>query len=1051
MRCLFASNRSAGCNLFRFCFLAFIMCTAFTELSGQAVSVRGTVTDATDGSTLPNVNIFEKGTTTGVISDLEGFYEITVSEPDAILVFSFVGFINEEINVNGRREIDVLMVPDIFTLEETVVIGYGVQRRDDLTGSVSIISGDDLTRTSPATLGQALQGRAAGVSVTANSGQPGAQTSVKIRGIGSISSGPDPLYIIDGMVSNRYVVNVINPSDIESISVLKDASATAIYGARGANGVVVIKTKRGATDRMEINFTSYAGVTRTPRRYQLMDADEYADFSTSAWTNFIERNPNFPLPNVFNADARSANGAGNTDWQDEILQTGVKQNYDLSMRGGTERFNYSFSANYYDETGTLVNTGYNRITARFNSETNANDWLIFGQTFTYGRELNDLTSHRGRNPWSTATLASPFMLTHNADNIGGYGGPEEIITGPNDQTNPLAEQMLNINQSNVNQLLSTVYGQINLFENLNYRIELGVNNRQVIPYQYSPRYELARAWSNTTSSLREASLNTNHWMINNLLTFNNQFGNHNLNILLGQSGEHSKFRSFGVTGNDMAFDKIVLSLAQNIAAADGNEIDEKYSSYFFRGMYDYNGKYLLTATIRRDGSSRFGPENRIGYFPSFSLGWKLNEDLLPDVDQIDMLKLRFGWGQTGNDNIGNFLYIDRINNPLETRYPFGIAENIHYGGTIIRSFANPFIKWEASEMTNIGIDAYFFRNRIEFTAEYYFKSQKDMLIELEQYHFFGRQQESGRLPVNIGEISNRGFEFNLLYRNMEGDFNYRINGNATTIRNRVEYLPNEDPVFGPGGSTITMEGYPIGSFYGWVAEGIFQPSDFRMDENGELVVTSQGNYILNDDIAEHARATSPGDIKFRDINGDGRITAADREVIGNPFPKLIYGLNFDLYYRNFDMVIFWEGIYGNEIYNHIRSQIGVATEPLSQNWNRLSEVSDFWSIENQSSNMTRAYLTDPNNNARLSSWFIEDGSYLRLKNLQIGYRLPSGILSNTGLQSARVYVSATNLITFSRYSGLDPEINSANPINSGFDYGQYPVPRLFLFGINVNL
>jgi TonB-dependent starch-binding outer membrane protein SusC len=1026
-----------------------LFCTI--DAFGQTITVRGNVTDMMEGFTLPGVNILEVGTTNGTISDLNGDYTITVSSPDAQLRFTYVGYIEEQIAVSGRSVINLEMAPSIEMLSEMVVVGYGVQRRDDLTGSVAIVSGDDLTRANYANLGQALQGRAAGVSVTTSSGQPGSQTSIKIRGIGSISSGAEPLYVIDGIItSNRFVVNAINPSDIESISVLKDASAAAIYGARGANGVIVIKTKRGTKDRTDVTFSSYGGFTETPARYNLMNADEYASFSTRAWESFIARNPNFPMPSYFTDESRMLNGSANTSWQDEILQRGLRQNYDLSTRGGTENFNYLFSANYYDETGTLINTGYNRITARFNSELKANSWLTFGQTFSYGQEVNDYTSHRGRNPWSTATLASPFMNLFNENNKGGYAGPVEIITGPNDQTNPVAEQMLNTNRQKINQLLTNFYGQVNIFQGLSFRTELGVNNRTGIIYRYSPEYELARAWNNPTSELREENNSNVHLMINNLLTYENSFGNHNMNILLGQSAEKSNFRSFGVTGRDLAFGKTVMSMAQNISNANGIEVDERYSSYFARGLYDYQGKYLLTATIRRDGSSKFGPENRIGYFPSFSLGWKINEDLLPNVEQIDMLKLRFGWGQTGNDNIGNFLYIDRINNPLETRYPFGVNESIHYGGTIIRSFANTFIKWEATEMTNIGVDAWLFGGKIELTAEYYYKNQSDMLIELPQFHFFGRQQESGRLAVNIGEVSNRGFEFNASYRKMEGDFNFRINANATTVKNRVEYLPNDEPVFGPGGNTITMVGHPIGSFYGWVAEAIFQPSDFQHDEDGNIIVNAQGNYLLNPDIPEHVRGTSPGDIKFRDLDGDDRITTSDRKIIGNPFPKMIYGMNFDFYYKNFDMVVFWEGIYGNDIYNGIRSQIGIATEPLSQNWNRLKDVEDFWTFENQSTTMTRAFLTDPNNNARMSSWFIEDGSYLRLKNLQLGYTLPKNLTGAMGIQSARFYVSATNLLTITRYSGLDPELNADNPLSSGFDYGSYPVPKSYMMGIQVN-
>lgn len=1016
----------------------------------QGHTVKGTVTDLIEGFSLPGVNILEVGTSNGTVTNVNGEFSITVSRPDATLRFSYIGYNEELVEVGGRTRIDIAMAPSIQMLTEMVVVGYGVQRREDLTGSVSVVTGEELTRTNPATLGQALQGRAAGVSVTTSSGQPGSQTSIKIRGIGSISSGSEPLYVVDGMiVNNRFVINTINPADIESVSVLKDASATAIYGARGANGVVVIKTRRGAKDQTEVTLSSYGGVTVSPGRYNLMNAKQYATFMRQATENFAARNAGYTMPVYFTDEARALNGAADTDWQNQILQQGARQSHDVSIRGGASNFNFLFSANYYDETGILVNTGYNRITSRFNSDLTATPWLRFGQAFTFGQVVNHYPSHRGRNPWSTASLASPFMPVLNADKKGGFEGPVETITGPNDQTNPRAEQMLNDNQMRINQLLATFYSEADIFRGLKYRMELGVSNRQGVAMRFSPEYELARAWSNNSSQLTQENVTTVNLLLNNLLSYENNFGGHNVNVLLGQSGERSDMRSFSVTGNNIAFDKRVMSLAQTIVSAGGIEIPERYASYFLRGMYDYRGRYLFTGTLRRDGSSKFGDQNRIGYFPSFSLGWKLNEDLLPNVEQIDMLKLRLGWGQTGNDNIGNFLYIDRINNPLETRYPFGVNETIHYGGTILRSFANPFVKWEASEMSNFGIDAWLFGARVELTAEYYYKNQSDMLIEMQQYHFFGRQQESGRMPVNIGEISNRGFELSMSYRNLEGDFNYGINLNATTINNRVDYLPGDEPIFGPGGNTITMVGHPIGSFYGYVVDGVFQMSDFQHNENGQPVLV-QGNYVLNNGIPEHSRQTSPGDLKFRDISGDGRITSDDMQIIGNPFPKAIFGANFDFSYQNFDLLLFWEGVYGNDIYNQVSSQIGLATEPLSQGWNRLISAGDFWTEENASTTMTRAYLTDPNNNARMSTWFIEDGSYIRLKNLQLGYRLPQQLLSTAGITNARVYVSASNLLTFTRYSGLDPEINADNPLRSGFDLGNYPVPKSYMMGIQVS-
>ncbi|MFW5877932.1 MAG: SusC/RagA family TonB-linked outer membrane protein, partial [bacterium] len=719
------------------------------------------------------------------------------------------------------------------------------------------------------------------------------------------------------------------------------------------------------------------------------------------------------------------------DWQDLITQTGIKQNYNLALSSGSEKMNYLFGLNYYDEIGVLINTGYSRLSARFNSDLKIKEWLKIGESFTFSHNTYEYTSHIGENPWRLATISSPLMPVYEENNIGGYAGPFDYITGPNDKSNPYAEQMLNENKQSVNQIIGNIFAEVDLLPGLKYKFDGGITYRIVNDYKYAPQYELARAWSNASSELEESYGKGYNFQINNLLTYTNSFGKNNLTLLAGQSAEIGNFRNLGVVGKEISFNKQIISLAQTVSQAYGVETDDRFSSLFARTTYDYDGKYLFTATIRRDGSSRFGPGNKFGIFPSFSLGWKINEDFLENVEQIDMLKLRAGWGQTGNANIPNLLYIGRINNPLETRYPFGPDETVYYGGTIIRSFANPNIQWEEAEMTNVGLDANLFSNRLQLTAEYYYKNQDGMLLQLEQYHFMGRQQESARQPVNLGRIINRGFEFNGTFRKMEGVFNYSVNANLTTIKNKVVELPDDEPLI--IGNTITREGHTIGSFYGWVAERIVQEDDFD----------AEGNYLH----ADQNGTIAPGDIKFKDMNRDGRITTDDQVIIGKPVPDLVYGFNVDLYYKNFDFNIFFEGLYGNEIYNSRRSEIGLATEPATKNWNRLRDVLDYWTPENPSTTMTRASVVDVNDNARMSTWFVEDGSYLRMKNIQIGYTLPAETIPS--IQNLRIYVSAANLLTITGYSGLDPEINSDSPTSSGFDSGNYPIPKTYLAGIQL--
>lgn len=1017
------------CNYIPLIMVFFLLLSSMAGRAQNAIT--GTITGENDGLPIPGVNIVIKGTANGTITDLKGEYSISVSASDSILIFSSIGYQTEEIPIGNKATIDVVMKQDVKSLEEVVVVGYGTQKKDDLTGAVSVVEGDAISQANAPTIGQALQGRASGVAITNNSGQPGSQTSIKIRGIGSISNSTDPLFVVDGVITeNKNILNTLSPSNIQSISILKDASATAIYGARGANGVVVITTKKGAEGKTQVTFEVYTGITAPPRKYDVLNADEYAQFSQAAWNAFIEDNPSASMPQFFTDSARNANNAATTDWQDLILQRGIKQNYNLNLKSGSENLTYMFGLNYYDEKGILVNTGFKRLTTRLNSELKVNDWLKVGETLVFNNNSHEYTSHKGENPWRLSIISSPFMPVYDSTNIGGYAGPYDYLTGPNDKSNPYAEQMLGTNEARNNQIIGNIYSEINPLPGLVYRFDLGVNYRINYTYKYAPEYELARAWNNASSTLNEGYGRNFNYQVNNLLTYTNTIDKHNFSILLGQSAEAGNYRSLSVDARDISFNKKTVSLAQTIGNAKGMENDLKFSSLFARAIYDYDGKYLFTATIRRDGSSRFGTGNRYGYFPSFSLGWKINKDFLKDIEAIELLKLRVGWGQTGNANIGDYLWIDRINNPLETRYPFGLDETVYYGGSILRSFANPDVRWESTEMTNIGIDMNALNNKILFTAEYYYKKQDGMLLELDAYSFFGRI--SARQPVNIGEITNDGIELNITYRNKAGMLNYSINANFTTINNKVQSLPDGEPLY--QNNTITKEGHPIGCFYGWVAERIIQEDDF--DESGEFLHATQD------------RRTAPGDIKFKDLNDDGIINDKDQTIIGKPVPDFVYGVNADLNYGNFDFNIFFEGVYGNDIYNALRSEIGMATEPSTKNWNRITDVLDYWTPENPSTEMTRVSVVDVNENNRMSSWFVEDGSYLRLKNIQLGYTIPENTIPS--ISSLRIYISTYNIFTLTKYAGLNPEINSSNPTKSGFDSGNYPIPRSYMAGLQIN-
>ena len=501
--------------------------------------------------------------------------------------------------------------------------------------------------------------------------------------------------------------------------------------------------------------------------------------------------------------------------------------------------------------------------------------------------------------------------------------------------------------------------------------------------------------------------------------------------MAGHEAIGSTWNYSSATGSNFVSDDInVMSQAQTTNAIAGETTEHNTLSYFGRFMYDYKGKYLFSSSIRRDGSSRFGALSRIGYFPSFALAYKINEDFLQAVKEIDLLKLRVGWGKTGNENIGDYGFVDYIQAPRESRYVFGTDQHTVYGGTILRSFGNEAIRWEAAQMTNIGLDLNAFKNSVQFTAEYYYKKQDDMLVKVDLPRVFGRQNPDANPWVNIGQINNTGFEFNLMFKKTIGDLYYSISGNLTTINNKVIYLPNHIPIY--GSSTITTENHAIGSFYGYIFDGIFQsPAD----------------------VANHATQTGnpqPGDMKFRDLNQDGIITDLDRTIIGKPTPDYIYGFNFEVNYKNFDLSASFQGIQGVEIYNAVNAGIGLGTDASGHDNNRLRSVLDYWSPTNPTNSQTRLNVSDAANNTRTSTFFIEDGAYLRLKSIQLGYNFPNSVTKFVGVKKIRLYVSANNLLTITKYSGIDPEISSWNPLGSNIDWGSYPVPKSYMTGIVID-
>ncbi len=1001
---------------------------------GPAV-LTGTVTDGSTGNPIPGVNVFIEGTTQGTITDIEGRYRLEfIREEETRIVFSFVGYLSKVLGYDDQEIMDISLEMEAKDLDEVVVIGYGTQRAEDLTGSVSVVSASDMIKSNAPTIEAALQGRAPGVLVSSTGGRPGSGFSVKIRGLGSINSSTDPLYIVDGLPVGG--LSGFNPEDIESVQVLKDASATAIYGARGANGVVIITTRRGKTNQpVRVDFSSYFKIADFPvnRRYDVMNTPEYVELTNTAY----ELTEPGTQPLIISSDSlRQAYGDTDTDWQEELMRTGFGQNYYLGLSGGNEFANYNVSGNYYSEEGVMINTDFERINLRANSDYRLfNDRLKIGESILISRTRDHGSTGGQGNKWVMATLITPIMPVYESKNMGGFAGPTDSINGRNEQTNPVGEQLLRNEDVTNTRVLSNLYGELTLLEGLSYKVNIGLSYGSARVTRWIPEYELGNIGnrSNAVSSLYEQGTDYRQFLLENLLTFDRSIKEHNFTLVAGHVYQKDYSDMFGATGQEFR-DMSKHTLAQaEIASSLNSYISEHIiDSYLARLIYDYKSKYLVTASIRRDGSSRFGPEGeRYGNFPSFSLGWKMNEDLLRNVDQISMLKLRFGWGHTGNMNIGNYVYDTYLLRPDASRYLFGEDETVYLGATDLRSTGNPEIQWEHSITTNIGMDLSAFRNKLEMSVEYYIKNQDKMLttIELPMLHGKDWDDPNSNPWYNLGDVQNKGFEMNILHRNTRGKFRYSLGGNITTIKNKVISLPNSNPIFTD--YTITTEGHTIGSFFGYVADGIFQSQE---------------------EVDNHAEQDAvPGDIRFKDINQDGRITSLDRVIIGKPLPDFTYGLTFDLGYRNFDMVVYLYGMQNLDVYNQHYSFIGLATDRESKDFNKLRSVSNYWTETNPVSDQTRLSTKDTNYNARISTWFTEDASFLRIQSVQLGYQLPERLATRLSFENLRLYVNAQNLYVFTKYRGYDPEVGSNNVLRMGVDEGYYPIPRSFIVGIQVTI
>lgn len=1008
-----------------------IVCMVF-QLQAQ-ITVSGRVTSAADdGESVIGATILEKGTGNGTTTDFDGNYELTIAGQEATLVISYIGLETQEIQVGNRTTIDVILNEEASLLEEVIVVGYGTEKRSKISGAVAVLNADEISETPILRPEQALQGRISGVQVAQNSGSPGSALTVLVRGVSTINNS-SPLFIVDGIPVDG--MDFLNPADIESINVLKDAASAAIYGSRGANGVVLITTKGGKKkEEGKISYDAYYGSQEAWKHVNLLSAREYAILSNEAHIAAGKT----PLPEFANPDAL---GEG-TDWQSAIFQAAPMTNHQVTFRGGSEKSTYMVSGNYYDQNGIVggEKANFNRYTARLNVRHDVKDWLTIGSNINFIHFTRDALAENNEfnTPVVRALNMDPVTPIRKHDGTFAYS-----IYSDTDITNPVNAIQQTYSTWTTNRVVAGAEANLKIMEGLNFRSSYSLDVNFATLEGFNPIYDLSNhpalndAPAGERGIVNSVFLNHNTWTNNqweNVLTYEKYFGGaHDLKFTLGNTIYQQRFEFSGGSNtnlptnnpNDAYISNTIDPIASQGAYGGANEA--ALVSYFGRVNYAYRDKYLFSATLRMDGSSRFGVNNRYGYFPSFSAGWILTNEDFWTMDDISHLKIRASWGQNGNDKIGEYAFTTVVLSGQN--YTFG-RDEIITNGSVALVGSNPDLKWETITQTDIGVDLELWQGKVNVIADYFIKTTSDMLYAAPIPLIAGTQP-----PVqNVASMENKGWEFALNYRNRDNDFKYGVGANITLIDNKVTSLGNGgEPV--PSGrvqsanafAALTDVGHPLASFYGYVTDGIFQSQE---------------------EVNAHAfqnENTAPGDIRFRDLNSDGVIDINDRTFIGNPIPKFTYGFTADAEFKGFDFSAFVQGSEGNDIYNStVRYDFSYVNRPVSA-LNR-------WTGPGTSNFEPRVNLNDPNQNARISDRFIEDGSYLRLKNVQLGYTLPKDISKKMKFDKFRVYVSAQNLMTWTNYSGLDPEIGTiGGSLELGIDRGFYPQARTFLGGVNVVL
>jgi TonB-linked SusC/RagA family outer membrane protein len=1055
--------------------------------------ITGIVQDAETSEPIPGANVSLKGTTVGTITDFEGNYAITVPSEETVLVFSFIGYKTQEITVGSLSTINVQLEIETQGLDEVVVVGYGTMKKSDVTGSVVSVSEEKLKGSIVANLDQALQGRAAGVTAVQTSGQPGSSVSIRVRGQGTLrASASEPLYVVDGVpiqnvsqsghaiglgdamgngsVSTFSGLSVLNPSDILSVEILKDASATAIYGSRGANGVVLITTKKGKTGEATFTYEGYYGIQEQVKRIDVMNLREFAEYSNDWAAETNGRDPRVELQDP------SILGEG-TNWQDAVFRVAPMQSNQISAMGGTDLVKYFISGSYYTQEGTVIGSDFERFSSRVNLDAQLKSWFKMGTNLMFTKTKENIgLNNSTEGIISIALNSSPDIPIYNTD--GSWSGDQR--EGSPGRVNPIAKALDEENTLKRTSIVGTLYSDINFTKDLTLRTELGIDIGNSNAYHFVPTYQYGTIVNSTNASSIQYNQNF-FWQLKNYLTYSKTFGVHNVTAMVGQevsewTYENLRGASTGLSSNDIHLPSLGDPSTMTIGSGKGSGA---MASVFTRANYSYDEKYLLTYTFRYDGSSNFGPENRWAPFHAFAASWRLNNESFMQnlTGTISNLKIRAGWGQTGNANIGGYRWGASI-----SKMPTGLGQGFRQS-----NIANPFITWEKQEQYNFGIDVGLFDNRIEMVVDLYNKTSSAMLMDMQLPSYMGtRGNSSIRLnpPMgNFGKIENKGVELTLNTRPLTGEFKWESELTLTRNKNKLLGLDGTPAahIEGYGQWTdlvsLTEIGQSLYNFYGYKVAGIYQDKEDILNSPKTKAYPDDGNF-------NRSNTVWPGDIKYEDLSGpdgvpDGVIDEYDRTNIGSPLPKFTFGFNNTFSYKNFELNVFVNGAYGNKILNYVgrslismesmwnnqladavdRSKLeAISADKQYPSLNSTGSTVNAWyedidnvKVKNPGTDIPRAIAGDPNDNNRVSDRFIEDGSYLRFQNITLSYYIPKELLRNWSIDNLRIYSNIQNMWTITKYTGFDPEVGASqtNDNVSGLDNGRYPSPRIYTFGLSI--